>query len=131
MEETKICAACEIEKPLIEFWMDRQNPDGLNRRCRTCVNARIKIPLDRMLKKVTEQTVKDRLKRDYDTVYGLLEVIGYDLTKDLHQQFLDRHNQYSKVPMGYQKKRKSEMPAFYPDGTYNELYKYRGRLLDD
>jgi hypothetical protein len=131
MEKTKICAACLIEQPLKEYWTTRDNPDGLNRRCRTCVNARIKIPVDRMLKKVTEQTVKDRLKRDYDTAYGLLEVIGYDMTKDLHQQFLDRHNQNTKVPMTYQKKRKSEMPAFYSDGTYNEEYKYRGKLLDD
>lgn len=131
MKDTKICAACEIEQPLTEYWMDRSKEDGLNRRCRTCVNKRIKIPVERMLQKVSEQTIKDKLKRDYDNLYQFLEAIGYDLTIDLHQQFLDRHNPKCKVPMKYQKKRKGDMPAFFPDGTYNEQYKHRGHLLDD
>jgi hypothetical protein len=130
MENTKICAACLIEQPLKEYWTTRDNPDGLNRRCRTCVRNKNLIPMERRIKKHKEQTMKDILKEQYNIVYQFLDTIGYDLTKDLHQQFLDRHNQKLKYPMTYQKKRKSDMPAFFPDGTYNEEYKYRSKYLD-
>jgi hypothetical protein len=129
MEETKICAACEIEQSIDEFWGDSSLEGGHNRRCRTCVRARILIPIERRINKFTEETRKANLKDEYDTLYLFLERIGYDLTKDIHQQFLDRHNQKLKVPMKYQKKRKSDMPAFFPDGTYNEEYKHRNKYL--
>ena len=130
-EETRICAACEIEQPIYEFWGDNSIVGGKNRRCRTCVRNKILIPTERRLSKFSEQSRKDLLKEEYDIVYSFLETIGYDLTKDLHQQFLDRHNPNLKVPMKYQKKRKSDMPAFFPDGTYNVEYKHRHKLLDD
>jgi hypothetical protein len=130
MKETKICAACEIEQPMNEFWGDNSMDDKKGRRCRTCVRNKNLIPMERRIKKHKEQTMKDILKEQYNIVYQFLDTIGYDLTKDLHQQFLDRHNQKLKYPMTYQKKRKSDMPAFFPDGTYNEEYKYRSKYLD-
>lgn len=131
MEETKICAACEIEQPMIEFWGDNSLNDGKSRRCKTCIKNKNLIPIERRLSRFTEKDRKVLLKQECDIVYQFLQAIGYDLTKDLHQQFLDRHNQNNKIQMKYKKKRKSEMPAFFPDGTYNEEYKYRHKLLDD
>jgi hypothetical protein len=131
MEQTKICAACELELPLSEFWGDKSYNDGRSRRCKTCFRTKKLIPPENKLQKYKEQTMKDILKGQYGVVYSFLESIGYDLSIDIHQQFLDRHNQYLEVPMKYQKKRKSDMPAFFPDGTYNEEYKYRSKYLKD
>ena len=131
MDEYRICAACELELPIYEFWGDNSNEGGKNRRCKTCVKTKNLIPLENRLSKITDESRKALLKAEYDTVYSFLEAIGYRLDQDIHQQFLDRHNPKLKVPMTYQKKRKSDMPAFFPDGTYNPQYKYRYRLLDD
>src|SRR5579859_3347227 len=35
-EKTKVCSACNSAKPFSEFTKDRQNKDGLNRKCRSC-----------------------------------------------------------------------------------------------
>jgi hypothetical protein len=131
MIETKICAACEIEQPMNEFWGDNSIKNGKSRRCKTCVKTKNLIPLENRINKFSEQSRKELLKEECDLVYQFLQAIGYDLSKDLHQQFLDRHNPNLKIPMKYQKKRKSDIPAFFPDGTYNEEYKHRYKLLED
>lgn len=35
----KWCAGCEEHKALTEFGSDRETPDGVSRRCKTCKNA--------------------------------------------------------------------------------------------
>jgi hypothetical protein len=87
--------------------------------------------LERRLSKFTEENRRALIKQDYNVVYSFLETIGYDLTKDIHQQFLDRHNPNLKVPMKYQKKKVGDVPVVFPDGTYNEEYQPRYRYQRD
>lgn len=35
-QKTRVCSLCKTEKPISEFCKDRQNKDGLNRKCRSC-----------------------------------------------------------------------------------------------
>ncbi|HMI99375.1 MAG TPA: hypothetical protein VK488_06050 [Gaiellaceae bacterium] len=39
-EQTKRCALCKTEKPASQFGLDRNEPDGFNRRCRACLLER-------------------------------------------------------------------------------------------
>lgn len=32
----KVCKGCGLEKPLSDFWKDKQRPDGLQRGCKIC-----------------------------------------------------------------------------------------------
>ncbi len=37
----KRCADCELDKPITEFYRDRQKADGLMARCKACANAAV------------------------------------------------------------------------------------------
>lgn len=60
-------------------------------------------------------------KNEYQHLYLIMEKLGFDVNKDIHQQFLDRHNPSLEEPMKY-KKRHYAMENFYlPDGSVNPL----------
>ena len=60
-------------------------------------------------------------KEDYVTMWELLQQMGYntDKDKDIHQQFLDRHNPSSKKPMKYKNRALSDRSQWYADGSKN------------
>ena len=42
MGETKVCGACNEEKPITEYFVDRRAPGGISRYCKLCLSIRQK-----------------------------------------------------------------------------------------
>ena len=62
-------------------------------------------------------------KQDYEDMYEILSQIGYDLEKDIHQQFLDKFNVYEKYPMKYKKRKYNTDNYYLPNGEINPVSK--------
>jgi len=58
-------------------------------------------------------------KQDYEDMYYILTKIGYDITKDIHKQFIDRHNVNKKYPMKYKKRKYNTENYYLPNGEVN------------
>jgi hypothetical protein len=46
-EATKVCRACGLERPISAFGKAATNRDGLNTRCKDCINRRERLPENR------------------------------------------------------------------------------------
>ncbi len=107
--ESKICSKCKIEKPLSDFSINKNAKDGLNYKCRPCQNAygamiqaHYRERARKRGKVFREKRAKDNKEvshiafksfnftRDHSNTLKFLEIIGYDITQDLHEQFLQR-----------------------------------------
>ena len=62
-------------------------------------------------------------KQHYEDMYEILSQMGYDLEKDVHQQFLDRHNVNEKYPMKYKKRKYNTDNYYLPNGEVNPASK--------
>jgi len=62
-------------------------------------------------------------KEDYRLMYEFLEGNGYDITKDIHQQFLDKWNVGLKKPMKYKKRHSNSITSYLWNGEKNPEYK--------
>ena len=58
-------------------------------------------------------------KEEYELMWELLKQMGYDVNKDIHQQFIDRYNPTMKKPMKYRKRSKSEESQWFANGVRN------------
>jgi hypothetical protein len=107
--ESKICSKCKIEKPLSDFSINKNAKDGLNYKCRPCQNAygamiqahyreraRLRGKIFRQKRSEENEMVKYisfktfNFPRDYSNTQKLLQLIGYDITQDIHLQFNQR-----------------------------------------
>jgi hypothetical protein len=52
-------------------------------------------------------------KQDYQKMYEFLSQIGYNLDKDIHQQFCDKHN------LRYRRRVKKAESQYLPNGEIN------------
>ena len=66
MEQTKVCAKCKKELPLVEFWKDKQNKDGLKVYCKSCASTYRKHWKPKNPKKYAETKQKSRLQIQYN-----------------------------------------------------------------
>ena len=91
----KKCNHCGTEKVFSAFTRNNLCVDGYLNICKECYNLRAKKyrekkerqpPTDFSGLKLTNTT-----KEDWCKAFEFLERIGYDLTKDVHQQFCDKH----------------------------------------
>ena len=62
-------------------------------------------------------------KQDYMDMWEILGQMGYDLEKDIHQQFLDKFNVYEKYPMKYRKRKHGFESYILPNGELNPASK--------
>jgi hypothetical protein len=99
--EDKRCEACEVIKPINQFYRNRALIDGYERRCKNCHNNRIKINKNEPKyekKKPYQQEWKNYFnivgvtKNDYHDMYIFLRGIGYDLNQNIHEQFCKKWN---------------------------------------
>ncbi|CAB4141717.1 hypothetical protein UFOVP424_20 [uncultured Caudovirales phage] len=90
--EKKICRACNISKRLKSFQtLKSGNKAGV---CNVCKSQGKRIPREpkpsRIPKNIALQLGFLR-KEDYIDMYKCMELMGYDLTQDLHEQFCKRY----------------------------------------
>jgi hypothetical protein len=106
---------CGVEKKLTSFSPNKNSRDGLHYYCKLCWTAKIKEYQKNKPKKVKEKEVIDtrfRLinttKEDWCKMFSIMKDMGYDLSKNIHQQFIEKHNLPAK-----------KSPAGKPIKSYN------------
>lgn len=121
--ETKVCKACNIERPITFFWRvvgnKRQN------RCKVCFKNKVFIqprcaPEDRPEKKSKyHKTYNEIFRLDaptaehYKLTYDFLKSCGYNISEDIHKQFCEKYN------LKYKKKNQFTEPHYLYDGSLN------------
>jgi len=94
--ETKYCQACELVKPINQFYRNNTLVDGYERRCKNCHNNRVKINKEESKytkRKPYEQEWKNYFniigvtKNDYKSMFIFLNKAGYSLEENIHEQF--------------------------------------------
>ena len=130
MEEKKICSVCKIEKSIESFYRCNKCLNGRVSICKICKQKGLRVnkdhiihPFNQMWRQSEERffSLNGVKKEDYVTMWELLQQMGYDTDKDkdIHQQFLDRHNPSSKKPMKYKNRALSDRSQWYADGSKN------------
>lgn len=127
-----ICNACLSEKDISSFYKCKECKDGVSKICKLCKIKGMKSqksedyihPFNLEFRRTEERhfSLAGCSKSDYEQMYQLLTRMGYDVEKDIHQQFLDRYNPELDKPMKY-KKRKGRPSFFLPDGSVAEQKK--------
>ena len=132
MEKIK-CNACDVEKDITSFYKCKECRDGVSKVCKMCKNqgrpsrkVKEKLhPFNQEFRRSEKQhyTLAGCTQEDYLQMYDIMEKMGYDFfgKKDIHQQFLDRHNPKLKKPMKYKKRDYNTENHFLPDGSVNPL----------
>jgi hypothetical protein len=95
-KETRMCASCEVTKPINQFYRNNALIDGYEKRCKTCkinnISSRVKAePKEKYNAEVTMNLVGLR-EDDFKSTYLFLQSIGYDLSRNLHEQFCEKYN---------------------------------------
>jgi hypothetical protein len=101
----KICCACNKEKEIKSFYKSTLYKDGFENRCKICKQNCIKCrkpAVRKITKKRNEPALWNVNKQDWVDTYEFLKTIGYCLTKNIHEQFCEKHNLTPKK-RGYEK----------------------------
>jgi hypothetical protein len=111
--EKKICCACKKDKEIKNFHRNKIRPDGYENKCKTCKLNGGKCRRGRTTIK-TIYKASDRRgmilvnvsKEDWVLTYKFLEMLGYSLNRNIHEQFCERHSLNTR-------KRMKEKSAYY------------------
>ena len=92
--ETKICCSCENEKPITHFY--KNSKKSIASRCKLC-NLQKKMCVNETRSKLKNKKedgpqLFNVSKNDWEKTFLFLQSIGYDLKKDIHEQFCKKHN---------------------------------------
>ena len=83
--EKNFCVECGEEKPLTEFY--RKGEDYVYQRCKTCT----KLGLDQFSKNgINHNAQAEHIKYTIRNARELLTRIGYDVERNIHEQFKER-----------------------------------------
>jgi len=126
MEEKK-CKICEMTKPLESFYVCHKCNKGRQATCKICIlekrgkKPKPLHPFNREFRKSDKAhfSLAGCTKKDYMDMYYILSKIGYDVNKDIHKQFTDKHNEGKKYPMKYKKRKINTDCHYLPDGSVN------------
>lgn len=129
----KQCKICEITKPLKEFFGCKKCSDGHLGVCKVCKKSgktiREKNPktpkFNIMWSKLDDNFMKMSMvnQDDYRQMYEFLARCGYDVTKDIHQQFIDKWNVGVKKPLKYKKRGSNSINSYIWNGEPNPAYR--------
>lgn len=130
MEDKRICSVCKIEKSIDSYYRCKECKGGRNSICKLCKQKGLKVnkdhvlhPFNQMWRQPEEKffSLNGVKKEDYALMWNLLKKMGYDTdkNKDVHQQFLDKHNRNLVKPMKYNKRALSDRSQWFADGTKN------------
>lgn len=93
----KVCKGCGIEKPISEYHKSRAFVDGINSKCKVCVNLynSIRNKEKRLLERDSTPVffrLSNTPKKDYCFMFEFMTAIGYNIYEDTHKQFCDKYN---------------------------------------
>jgi hypothetical protein len=108
---------CGRVKSVASFYKYVKSPDGLNPRCKICCSQYQR----EHRKEKTIENKKDKLndnrhlslfnptQKDYCMMYKMLTNMGYDVKKNIHKQFVNKHSlEYQKRTDDWENKYKLE-----------------------
>ena len=58
---------------------------------------------------------------DYAAMYEFMAVIGYDVNKDIQEQFIDKWNKVSQKKLKYRRRTTSNVSTYFADGSINPV----------
>jgi hypothetical protein len=126
----KLCKACLKELPLKHFHQTGQGK--IASRCKSCkLNGNL-IPKKPKPEKKGVRSYENPLRldcpkpSDYTVTYLFLEQIGYEPSKDIHMQFINKWNKLG-ANLTYKKKFVDTEPLYLYDGTLNTKAKNANR----
>ncbi len=125
--EKQICRKCHHELPITDFYTSKNMKSGYLTQCKLCWRERHKNPENKPkspdLMGLDDLRLYRLTKDDYKSLYELLDRIGYDTTKDIHKQFIDKWNNKNDYKMIYGKRGASSINKYLPDGSINPQYR--------
>lgn len=133
--EQKKCKSCFETKNIDEYYIT--HPTGYRRAvCKTCHNKRQvenKKQRNSFKKIIIEDTTDIRLspkttKEDYETMYLLMALMGFDISKDIARQFNDKWEERG-VFLNYRPRKVKDYNLFQHDGVINDVKKKRIEYL--
>ena len=130
----KECKICKTTKPITEFFKCRGCSDGHLGVCKVCKKSgktiRDTLPkkqpkFNRMWSNFDDSFMKMKMvsKEDYRSMYEFLSGF-YDISQDIHKQFLDKWNATSKnKPLKYKNRGSNSINAYLFNGEPNPVYR--------
>jgi hypothetical protein len=127
----KECKVCKVTKPLKDYFTCKGCLDGHLGICKVCKKSgktvRATLPqkqpkFNRMWSNFDDNFMKMKMvsKEDYLQMWEFLARCGYDITKDVAQQFVDKWNATSKnKPMKYKKRPSNSINSYLWNGETN------------
>lgn len=89
------CSTCGKFKKVESFSKNNRNKSGRDSKCKICKNLYQKLGREKRGEVFTETLSYAKMsgltKRDWCKTYEFLKSMGYDVTKDIHLQFTERH----------------------------------------
>jgi hypothetical protein len=99
ISETKLCIACDVKKPINQFYRNNALIDGYEKRCKSCkinnISSRVKAEPKSFGEKYNAEVTMNLVglrEDDFRSTYLFLQSIGYDLSRNLHEQFCEKYN---------------------------------------
>ena len=96
--KSKICCSCKKEKELKAFYKNGYVSSGYDGRCKLCRKKNLKCRGNKERVKVGRPKLQNApqlwnvRKEDWIETFEFLKSMGYDLSKNIHEQFCVRHN---------------------------------------
>jgi len=99
IKETRLCIACDVKKPINQFYRNNALIDGYEKRCKYCKinNISSRQRPDKIYKSLKNDddnlpSLVGLTEDDFRRTYLFLKSIGYDLKRSIHEQFCEKHN---------------------------------------
>lgn len=114
----KKCNCCKKIISTEQFQRRGRTKDNLSYCCKACLSEK-----SRVKDKSSNLKLSRFAKDDIDGVYKLLETLGYDITQDIHSQFIKRAEEKYGVLMTYKNRRYERISKHFDE------YKQKKGLL--
>lgn len=88
----KECSVCGLVKPITNFHNRSVEKDGYNKKCKKCVTEYINRSKKTNWKKKPRFGLTRLSREHWCNMYELLKTIGYDIQRDIHEQFIKKYN---------------------------------------
>lgn len=88
----KLCKMCGNYKVIQYFYEKKGDSSKIEENCRKCVNASKRETKNRVVNERYSLGLVGLTDNDFIDAFKFLKSIGYDLTKDIHQQFCEKYN---------------------------------------
>lgn len=126
--EKKLCKACLLEKSIDSFYRCQRCIGGRLGICKICKSKGKKVIKEDKIHRFNQMwrmsddrffCLKRVTREDYNSMWELLEKMGYDVNENIHKQFVDKVNKVSDTPIRFKKTPMDRQPRWWANGDHN------------